>query len=177
MVLEKREVSIAKNGRPVSSTYYFGNDKVARISFVFESDYLGFMTRRIEKLGYYSIDDQIHEEYIISDEKFARAITYQHQKRLQERVTARRWIVNSFMADIDAYTTAMIEAHPQAAGQASAAINQILVDYVPRMEAFVNSGGTFLRDAIASDTTHPFLNAVLAPGLTVRAYIVDKLTY
>jgi hypothetical protein len=177
IVLEKREVAMAKNGRPVSSTYYYGDTKIADISFVFESDYLGFMTRRIESLGYYTVDDQIHDWYVLWDEKFSRAVTYQHQKRLQERVEGRRWIVNSFMADIDAYTTGLIESNPSMAGSAGAAINQLLVDYVPQMETFINSGGTYFRETIRNDTTHGFLSMPLAPGVTVRSYIIDKLTY
>jgi lysozyme family protein len=175
--LEKREVQMLKNGRPVKSIYYYGQQKVAEILFEFESDELNFMTRRTEKLGYFSKDGDIHEHWTISDEFFSGSNTYQHSKRLQERTAARQLIVDSLRADIDKFLTISAQQNPTMSSALSAMINAFWVEYNPHLSAFINSGGTYLRTKFATDTTYPFLNSLVAPGVSVKAYIVDKLTY
>jgi hypothetical protein len=176
--LEKRDVTMLKNGRPTKAVYYWEDKKIAEIVFTFESDAQNFMTRRTESLGYYSQDEDIHDHWVISDEKYARAVPYQHQKRLSERVEARKWIIESMMADIDTLTFSAAASSPETAAYLSAAINQIMVDYSAQIDTFVKTGGTFFRASILNDTTHPILNTVVAPpNITMRMYIVDKLTY
>ena len=176
--LEKRDVTMMKNGRPIKAIYYWEEKKVAEIIFTFEADAQNFMTRRTEALGYYSQDGDMHDHWVISDERYARAVPYQHQKRLSERVEARKWIIESMMADIDTLTFSAGQSNPAAATYLSAAINQIMVDYSAQIDTFVKTGGTFFRAAILADTTHAILNTVVAPpNITMRMYIADKLTY
>jgi hypothetical protein len=176
--LEKREVSMLKNGRPIKAVYYYGSLAIAEIAFSFEADAQNFMTRRTETLGYYSNNGHLHCSWVISDDFFARSLPYQHQKRLSERVEARKWIIESMMADIDTLTFSAAASSPETAAYLSAAINQIMVDYSAQIDTFVKTGGTFFRASILNDTTHPILNTVVAPpNITMRMYIVDKLTY
>lgn len=175
--LQKREVQMTKNGRPIRAVYYYGDVRVAEIVFEFESDSLNFMTRRIEKLGYHSKDEDIHEYWVISDESFSATNTYQHLKRLQERTDARQWIIDSLRADIDKFLTVSVSQNPTMSGVLSQMINAFWVEYNPNLSAFINSGGTYLRTKFMNDTTYTFLNSLVAPGVTAKMYIVDKLTY
>lgn len=175
--LEKRDVQMLKNGRPVRAVYYYGNDKVAEIVFEFTSDEIGFMTRRTEKLGYFSKDEYIHEQWVISDEFFSGSNSYQHLKRLEERTNARQLIIDALRADIDKFLTITAQQNPTMSGALSSMINGFWVDYNPHLSAFANSGGTYLRTKFENDTVYPFLNSLVAPGVSVKAYIVDKLTY
>lgn len=175
--LEKREVAMTKSGRPIKSVYYFGNDKVAEIQFTFETDALNFMTRRTERLGYYSNDDDLHDMWIICDEHFSASNSYQHKKRMEERTSARQWIIDSLRADIDRFLTLAAQQNAALAGPLAVMINAFWVEYTPHFSAFVNSGGIFLRERFSAEAKYPFLDSYVAAGVTARMYIVDKLTY
>lgn len=206
ITLEKRDVGFLKNGRPTKATYYHGEVKVAEILFEFEADSLNFMTRRVRKLGYFTVSGRINQHYVIEDSKFRGDVPYQHKKRLEERTQARQWIIDSLRADVDKFLTPkpipppptyidedgneipptqeQIDAYNAAVAAAQAysaalgvMINNFWVEYTPHLDAFVNAGGTFLRSKFASETKYPFLDAQVAPGITARLYIVDKLTY
>lgn len=175
--LEKKEVIVSKNGRPVKSIYYHCGKKIAEIVFEFANDSDGYMISRVEKLGYYCVDDSVLAYYIISNEKFSGAITYQHQKRVAERTQARQFIMDSLRADIDRMLKAASGGNSVMAGALAGMINTFWVEYNPFIEAFISSGGTFLRQKFLDETKYPFLNSVIAPSVTVRMYIADKLTY
>lgn len=175
--LEKRDVFMTKNGRPIQVIYYFQDVKIAELTYAFEVDPLNFMTRRTVSLGYYAIDDVVHDRYIIEDMHFNGTIPYQHQKQLEERTQGRQFIIDSLRADIDRMLTAAITQNPTASGYLSAMINAFWVEYNPHLSAFINAGGTYLRSKFQNDSTYPFLNSKVAVGVTVRMYIVNKLTY
>lgn len=175
--LEKRDVVMTKSGRPTLVRYYYQDVKIAELTFDFEVDGLNFMTRKIIRLGYFSIDDQVHDKYIIEDRKYNGTIAYQHQQQLEERTIGRQYIIDSLRADIDRMLTTAISQNPTASGVLSAMINSFWVEYNPHLSAFINAGGTYLRSKFATDKTYPFLNSPVAPGITVRMYIMDKLTY
>lgn len=175
--LEKKEVNMTKSGRPVNIIYYYDNQKIAEIKFEFEMDSLNFITRRVRKLGYFAIDNNVHEYYVIEDTAFSGLIPYQHQKRLEERTQARQWIIDSLKSDVDRMLTLSAQQNPTLAAALSAMINSFWVEYNPHLAAFISAGGTYLRSKFQNDTTYPFLNSVVAPNITARMYIVDKLTY
>lgn len=175
--LEKRDVYMTKNGRPIKIVYYFLDQKIAEVLCEFEVDALNFMTRKVRKLGYYSVDDLAHEHYIIEDLRFNGNISYQHQKRLEERTQARQYIIDSLRSDIDRILTVAVTQNPTASNYLSAMINAFWVEYNPHLSAFINAGGVYLKAKFASDTTYPFLNSLVARGVTVRMFVMDKLTY
>ena len=175
--LEKRDVFMTKNGRPMRVVYYYQNTKIAEITFVFEADGLNFMTRKVVSLGYYSIDDMVHDKYVIEDRSYSGLVPYQHQKQMEERTEGRQYIIDSLRADIDRMLTTAMTQNPTASASLSAMINAFWVEYNPHLAAFINAGGTYLRSKFQNDTTYPFLNSYVAPGVTVRMYIMDKLTY
>ena len=175
--LEKRDVIMTKSGRPTRIVYYYQNSKIAEITYMFEVDALNFMTRRKICLGYHAIDDQVHDRYVIEDLYYSGAIPYQHQKRLEERTQGRQFIIDSLRADIDRMLTTAITQNPTASNALSAMINSFWVDYNPHLSAFINAGGTYLRSKFQNDAIFPFLNSYVALGVTVRMYVMDKLTY
>jgi hypothetical protein len=174
--LEKKEVLMSKNGRPVKAIYYYEDKKIAEINFYFETDSQNFITKKTEKLGYYSVDGIVHDFYTIYEMNFSSDNSYQRQKRLEERTQARQWIIDTLRADIDRILTAATSNKDQEA-LVSSMINTFWVEYSPHLSAFINAGGTFLRNKFINDTAFVFLNSFVAPGVTVRAYIIDKLTY
>jgi len=177
LTLQKREVVMTKSGRPVKSVYYYEDTPIAEILFIFETDVLNFMTRRTERLGYYSADGDIHETWIIYDEIFDPTNTYHHRKRLEERTQARQWIIDSLRADIDKFLTIAAQQNANLIGPLATMINTFWVEYSPYLSAFINSGGTFLRTKFSEETKYSFLDSYVAVGVTARMYIIDKLTY
>jgi hypothetical protein len=175
--LNKRDVTFTRAGRPMVSTYYLGQTKMAQITFTFEADSLNFMTRRIRMLGYYAVDDQIHDWYKIEDVAFDSHNTYQHQQQLEERSIARQWIIDSIRTGADRIMTASASVNPTKSVALQTELNNFWVEYGPYLAAFVSTGGTVLRQKFIDDTEYDFLDIPVAANYTVRQWIVSTLTY
>lgn len=83
------------NGRPSHNEYFYNSLLMAKICFIFEVDANNLLTRRTEKLCYIKNDGSNGNEIIIKDKLYDMSNIADASIVVQERVSARQYIVNS----------------------------------------------------------------------------------
>jgi len=85
----------AADGRPTYNEYYYDGELMAKIYFIFESNENNLLTRRTEKLVYIKNDDTEGNLITIKDKIYDINDVSDASLVVQERVTARQYIVDS----------------------------------------------------------------------------------
>lgn len=173
-----KTVIMAENGRPVRSEYRNGTNLIARIKFEFETNAFNLVTRRTEKLCYFDLNGNEGQDYIISDETWDLSQTYYLAKAINERYAARCKIFDEIKAYINAI---MLSTY---LGQGLTYQN-VLTDgynfwkeYSSDIDAWLHIGasGPFM-DRITNDSVFAFLNFEISPNISIRDWIITRVTY
>jgi len=97
----KADVALSKktyrsaDGRPTYNEYYYNEELMAKIYFIFESNENNLLTRRTEKLVYIKNDNTEGNLITIKDKIYDINDVSDASLVVQERVTARQYIVDS----------------------------------------------------------------------------------
>lgn len=182
-VLLKKENIMSKNGRPLISKYYHptSGDIVAEIKFVFIDNEYRFMIERQEWLGYYNNEGDVPEYYLIHKRTYDFTKIDQATESIVERVTARNNIIQGLKIVVNNF---LIQYHMAQGLTFTNAVHQAILTggalfnaYRLDIYNFVEIASESFKTNLAVDTQFSWLNGEVAPGVTVKAYIIDRVTY
>ena len=173
-----KTITMSENGRPVKAEYKNGEELIARISFEFQTNSFNLITRRIERLGYFNLNGDISNEYVISDEVWDLSQTYYLAKAINERYLARSIIFD----EVKAYINALMLQEHLSTGKT---YQDVLSDgylfwkaYSSDIDAWFHIGADGpLGTRILNDTEFEFLDIEVAPGITIRSWIISRISY
>lgn len=173
-----KTILMAANGRPVYALYKYDNIEVAKIKFEFETNGFNLVTRRTEKLCYFDLNGNESQDYIISDETWDLSQTYYLAKALNERYAARCKIFDEIKAYINAV---MLNTYLTQ----NLTYQDVLQDgysfwkeYSSDIDAWLHIGASSpFTTRIENDTVFGFLNFQIVDNLTIRDWIVQRVTY
>lgn len=173
----QKTVTMHPNGRPDKALYTYQGNKIAEIQFVFEADSLNFMKRRTELLAYYKNDDTRGEQYAIADDVYDMTVPYHLRLVMNERSEAR----SSIIAEIKAFLNGVLAQYYLPQGWTYPQILEVVGDfwnkYGEHINAWIAVASPRFRDMLAAETEFEFLDVQVAPGVTMKAYILNKTQY
>lgn len=173
-----KTILMAANGRPVYALYKYEDAEIAKIKFEFETNGFNLVTRRTEKLCYFDLNGNESQDYIISDETWDLSQTYYLAKALNERYAARCKIFDEIKAYINAV---MLNTYLTQ----NLTYQDVLQDgysfwkeYSSDIDAWLHIGASSpFTTRIENDTVFGFLNFQIVDNLTIRDWIVQRVTY
>ncbi len=174
----QKDVVMLPNGRPSYAVYKFNNELIARIDFVFELNQLELMTRRKEVLYYYNTANVLKGGFIISDEMYDILNSQYHQtKVLQESSQCRINVIESTKAILNLFLRQYYSVNDPVNFNANMLnVANFFKTYNDSIETWIKTGlNTFALD-IQSDTSYQFLNLSFQTNLSVREYILYRIT-
>ena len=198
VVMEKK-VSMLDNGRPEKSSYYFNDELIAEIHFVFETTPENLMTKRTEVLYYFRDNETKSEPITLKSKTYDLTDSYEGALVLKERIDARVTIVEN----LKAFLSGVIM---QATGQSLVPVINMIKPFWDeckiKREDFIELGThdwvEYLSNIDLTTTPYTFLAIPISapaapiydedgeltneedvnkPLITVRDYLVDKITY
>ena len=173
-----KTILMAANGRPVYAIYKYEDAEIAKIKFEFETNGFNLVTRRTEKLCYFDLNGNESQDYTISDETWDLSQTYYLAKAINERYAARCKIFDGIKAYIDAV---MLNTYLTQ----NLTYQDVLQDgysfwkeYSSDIDAWLHIGASSpFTTRIENDTVFEFLNFQIVDNLTIRDWIVQRVTY
>lgn len=178
-----KKITMAKNGRPVVAKYYHPTtgEIVCEIKYEFIDNGSRFMIDRKEKLGYYQNNGLVPAYYTIHHRSYDFNILNEATESLAERVEARGNIIQEVKIVCHSFMVGMYMAQGQNVTQASTSaitlgqtfFNAFRLDIAD----FIEVASDKFKINIAADTTFTWIDGNIAPGVTLRQYIVDRVTY
>jgi hypothetical protein len=176
-----KKYEMLPNGRPAKSKYYWPTvdekNLICEIKFEFTNNLMGFMTRRIEKLGYYSIGGKVAEYTVISDRTFDFTNIQEASLSVRERSDARSNIMN----EIKTYLNGFLMAYYPMIGKTYADVmndgGAFWKSYLPEIQSWIETASTDFKNKLNADTANQILNITMAPSVTIRTYIISRITY
>lgn len=172
-----KNVIMAPNGRPEVAQYFYGGKIICEIKFVFTTNAMNFMTKREEKLGYYTLGGSVPEYYVISSQDYDLNNPYYMAEAVNERFQARTLIFNQIKAVCNGvlYTifTSQGKTYPEILDIASL----FWKEFNDEVNDWLNTGSSALKNALLTDTVFTFFDNELAAGVTIRQYIINKISY
>lgn len=173
----QKAVTMHPNGRPDKALYTYNGEKIAEIQFVFEADPLNFMRRRTELLSYYKKNDERGEQYPIADDHYDPAVPYHLRIMMEERSEARA----SIIAEIKAFLNGVLAQFYLPQGWTYPQILEVVGDfwneYGKDIETWIAVASPRFRDRLAEDSEFEFLGITVAPGVTMKQYVLQKTSY
>jgi hypothetical protein len=173
----QKNILMLPNGRPQKALYSYNDELIAEIEFTFEVNDFNFMTRRIEKLAYYKRNDTTTDQWVIADDVYDVANPYHLREMMKERSEARSMIFEEVKAFLNgvfaAYYVPQGKSYAEILVIAGALWNKFSTD----IDAWINVGSPKFSQNIADDTDFEVLDFQIAAGVTLRAWILDKVSY
>ena len=173
-----KTILMAENGRPVHALYKYENIEVAKIKFEFETSGFNLVTRRTEKLCYFDLNGNESQDYIISDETWDLSQTYYLVKAINERYAARCKIFDEIKAYINAIMLSTYLGQGLTYENVLADGYNFWKEYSSDIDAWLHIGasGPFV-DRITNDSVFAFLNFEISPNISIRDWIITRVTY
>lgn len=173
-----KTILMAANGRPVHALYKYENIEVAKIKFEFETNGFNLVTRRTEKLCYFDLNGNEGQDYIISDELWDLSQTYYLAKAVNERYTARCKIFDEIKAYINAIMLNTYLAQNLTYQDVLQDGYSFWKEYSSDIDAWLHIGASSpFTTRIQNDTAFAFLDFEIVANLTIRDWIVQRVTY
>lgn len=173
----QKNVVMLPNGRPQKSLYTYNGFLIAEIEFTFEVDQFNFMTRRTEKLSYYKRNGTKSDQWIIADDIYDINNPYHLREMMKERSESRSLILEG----VKALLNGILANYYIPQGKTYPEILSIAGDfwglYSNDIDSWINVGSPKFTDNLTTDNTFVFLNAEISQGVTVRTYILSKISY
>jgi len=172
----------SSDGRPTYNEYFYNNELMAKIYFIFESNENNLLTRRTEKLVYIKNDGSEGDLITIKDKIYDITDVSDASLIVQERVNARIYLVDSLNIFI---LGVLAQYHPTNTQNENI---MMVLPYWNEIESermmFINLGLPDWKDSMAAidinnlSTDHTWLGYVIdANGTTVRDYAYNILNY
>jgi len=182
-VILTKKITMAKNGRPIVAKYYhpLKNTLVAEIQYVFTDNASKFMIERKEILGYYQNNNICSEYYVIHKRNYDFNIINEATDSLNERIQARQSIFQEIKITIYGFLVQYFMSQGQSFYDAN--INALLIGknffntFRPDIADFIEVASGDFKNNVLSDINYSWLNENIAPLVSVRFYIADRLTY
>lgn len=172
-----KDVTTLPNGRPQKAIYSYEGEVIAEIEFVFEVNAYNFMTRRIEKLAYYKNNNTITEQYIIADDKYDVANPYHLREMMKERSEARSMIFEEIKAFLNGVFAAYYVPQGKTYGEILVIAGNLWNKFSTDIDAWINVGSPKFSQNITADEDFDVLDFQIAAGVTLRAWILNKVSY
>lgn len=184
-----KKVTMLRNGRPQKADYYYGPDKICTITFDFTVTASNFVTRRKEFLTYYKFDGTPGDTYLIRDKIFDMSNFADMAERVEERVTARQYIMREIKAVIGAamdyhYTTLPPEGEKLTPQQVWTMAGAFWSALSPDIDAWYNTATSDFSTKLVEAVDFPFLDKVIPTSIsretvdkTIRQYMIDRIVY
>ncbi len=173
-----KKVTKLPNGRPEKAEYYNGTDLIAVIEFDFTADTENLLQRRREWLKYYKTDGTTSAAILIKDKIFDSTDLVDGEAVIEERVKARTSIVSSMKAFLSGV---LMQGLGQTLPQVIATIKPFWDEYKVERDDFIELGSPDWKDdLIAVDlgtTPHTWMAIDIGGGVTIRDYMVSRLSY
>lgn len=174
-----KKVSMQDDGRPLIAEYFNGSTLIAKIYFYFILDSNSFMTRRTEDLVYIKNDDTEGLVIRIKDKTYDFSNPMDAARMLEERSQGRKTIIEQIKATTLAVLSA---ANPTLSTEQVIGIGLPFWDEQDiALQHFIGLGTTELLDNVTAidlaTTPHDWLNEEVSAGVTLKDYMIDKLTY
>lgn len=173
----QKNVIMLPNGRPQKAVYSYAGEPIAEIEFTFEVNAFNFMTRRVEKLSYYKMSGEISDQWLIADDYFDANNPYHLQEMMKERSTSRALILE----EVKAFLNGVLAQFYIPQGKTYPEILGIAGDfwgaYSNDIDSWINVGSPKFSLNLTADTDFLFLDAEASPGVTVRQYVLNKISY
>lgn len=172
-------VTMLKNGRPDYCIYEADEVAYARIRFEFTTNTFNLVENKKSYLGFFDSNGNISQEYLLTDEVNDLTSLYGLQKAVKERYGAREYIFD----EIKSYTNAIIL---QVYTQQGKTYEQVLLaggsfwrDYSAEISSWCHIGGaSIITDKLNAETNYDFLDLPSGhPDMTIRQWIIDRITY
>lgn len=180
IALDKHVVRRQSDYRPEYAYYYLvENDQIvnyARRRFEFTIEASGLMSRRTEHLCYYLLDGNPGTEFKISDKSFDHTDVDELAEAIFEQTRLRTDIMNHLKGMIMGVVQQMNPTFtvPDIIGATLPFFNEYATERVDYIEIGSNLYANSVAAIDLSATAHTFLAAPIAPGLTLRNYIVSR---
>lgn len=173
----QKNVVMSPNGRPQKSLYTYNGFLIAEIEFTFEVNQFNFMTRRTEKLSYYKRNGTKSDQWIIADDLYDINNPYHLREMMKERSESRSLIIEG----VKAFLNGVLASYYMPQGKTYPEVLSIAGDfwglYSNDIDSWINVGSPKFTNNLTTDNTFVFLNAEISQGVTVRAYILSKISY
>ena len=178
----KKLVSNIIKGRPDEAIYIHPDtqEKIARIRFEFRLDPNTLLCNiRREWLGFYTIDNLIEIEYLISEEKTdffnsdGTTNYYDTLKMAQESELTLSNIINNLKMKVNGSLMAIYIPQGLNYFQIKEIGASFFTKYQKEIATYINTGSMSLKDAIITDTTTDWLNVNISQTQTIRDLIIE----
>lgn len=144
------------------------SDLIVREDFVYTRDAIGFARTRVQTISWYLEDDTPHADTKV------RTKLYERDESMREGVRRRSNIGDKLAMDLAGwlYVTQTQLANPQARIDLG---REFMRQYKLSFDMFIDASSSQILYDVRDDASNAWLNSYLAPGLTIRAKILDDL--
>lgn len=174
-----KTVTMLKNGRPSYCVYDYEGTNYVRIRFEFLTNEHNLVTNKKTILGYYNKNDGVIEEFEITNETIDLTSMYGLQKAVKERFSARSYIFDEIKSYVNAVLLQVYSAQNKTYEEILTEGGNFWRDYDNEISSWCHIGGmSVLVDKLNQDTTYAFLSFPSGfPNMTIKDWIIDKITY
>lgn len=173
----QKGVDILPNGRPQKSLYYYEDLLIAEIEFTFEVNAFNFMTRRIEKLSYYKKDGSKTDQYIIADDIYEATNPYHLREMMKERSEARSMIFEEIKAFLNGVLAQYYIPQGKTYSEILVIAGNLWNKFSTDIDSWVNVGSPAFSQNLTNDEDFPVFDFEVAPSVTLRDWILVKVSY
>lgn len=173
----QKNVVMLPNGRPEHALYSYNGELIAEIDFVFETNEMNFMTRRKEILYYYKASGQKGEGYTIADDLYDASNPYHLREMMKERSESRSLIIEEIKAFLNGVLAAAYIPQGCTYTQILELAGSFWSAHYVEINSWINVGSPQFSTAIQNNVQFAFLNNEVSEGVTVRDYILQKISY
>ena len=155
--LKKEDVPFTLDARPIEVIYTYQGLKIARRRFDFGKNSMNFLTSRKVYLGYYDLNDQINEEYLIESWEIDPNSKYDKLYITQERKQARSTIFDEIKENLNTWIYMFYVVQDKTYSEILNIGSSFWAEYSTLIDAWINVGGKEeLINKLNTDTNSPF---------------------
>lgn len=176
-VVLSKNITFSANGRPQKADYTYEGKHIATIRFDFVVNAMNLMTRRTELLGYVAMNGNIYDWYPIRDQAYDLLSPYYLTEAIKERYDARCTIFDEIKAVLNGFLYQFYTPQGKTYQEVLDIAGQFWAKFASDVDNWQNTGSSNLRINVLADQDFDFMDAPIKPGVTVRQYIISKITY
>lgn len=173
----QKNVIMLPNGRPQKAIYSYDGGLVAEIEFTFEVNAFNFMTRRIEKLAYYKQNDTKTDQWLVADDIYDPANPYHLREMMKERSEARSMIFEEIKAFLNGVFATYYVPQGKTYAEILVIAGNLWNKFSTDIDSWINVGSPKFSQNITIDEDFPVLDFEISAGVTLRAWILNKVSY
>lgn len=176
VTLNKKPYYLA-NGREDKTIYTHQGVPIAVIAIEYETNLMNFITRRKKKLGYYNNAGEIEEYFLLEDQVYDLNDPVFQAEAVRERTDGRGFIMDQIRGFINGILAQKYIPMGKTYQEILDIAGQFWQEYSVDIDDWIKTGSSNLKNKITTDTQFDFLEYAFQGPLTVRTYIISKLSY